>query len=251
MNKRLELAGILGICVSCELIAGVAIVVALSGGCVVRGGIEARPPSLTIGAGAESGGRRLGGGSSSSGPEDDGQPRSRNKFDITTTGSQPTNEVEEIALKDGVKSVSAELERMQERCGFAIPVEINYAAPMKAWVGAEGWGNHRKCTNEARSGGCINLSVCGSQVVSVFWFNLCGAAGEGVKKQYRGWNKKVRKLVCRGEPSPPDTSAMDHDYSRMSASLSKDGTLTVTLHPSDANVSHNLAEYLEPRLEAE
>jgi hypothetical protein len=44
---------------------------------------------------------------------------------------------------------------------------------------------------------------------------------------------------------------MDHEFSRMSAILSNDGTLTVTLHPSDANVSNNFAEYLEPRLEAD
>jgi hypothetical protein len=37
----------------------------------------------------------------------------------------------------------------------------------------------------------------------------------------------------------------------MSAVLSKDGTLTVTLHPSDANVSFNFGEWLSPRVEAD
>jgi len=38
---------------------------------------------------------------------------------------------------------------------------------------------------------------------------------------------------------------------RIHAVLSNDGILTVTLHPSDANVSYNFAAYLEPRVEAD
>jgi hypothetical protein len=126
-----------------------------------------------------------------------------------------------------------------------------YADPMKTWVAAEGWGNHRGCTHEAEHGGCINLSVCGGQVVSTIWFNLCGSPGEGVKKAYRGWNKKVKKIVCRGEAAPPEASAADQDHSRSAMSLSEDGTLTVTLHPSDANVSYDFGNFLGPRVEAE
>jgi len=244
MNMRLGIAGMVGFCVSCELVVGAAIVLGASGGCVVRGGIDARLPGLVVGTDADSSG-------ASSGPEDSHDTRPAHKHQITTTGSPPTNDIEEIAVRKGVRAASEELDRMQERCGFTIPVEIMYAAPMKTWVGAEGWGNHRGCTNEAESGGCINLSVCGSEIVESFWFNLCGDPGEGVKKAYRGWNTKVKKLICRGEPSPPDTSAMDHEHSRMSASLSKDGILTVTLHPSDANVSYDFANYLAPRIEAD
>jgi hypothetical protein len=235
--------------VSCELIAGAAIMLGSSGGCLVRGGIDVRPPSVVVGTSSNSSGGRWSG--TRSGAQDDDQTGTRTKYDITTTGYQPTNDIEEIALKNGLKSLRESLDRMQKSCGFTYAVEIMYAVPMKAWVGAEGWGNHRGCTNEAEHGGCINLSVvCGSEVAS-FWGQYCGSEGEGVKREYKGWNNKVKKVVCRGEASPPEASAMDHQYSRMKAALSKDGTLTVTLHPSDSNVDTMLFGFLNPRLEAD
>jgi len=217
---------------------------------MVSGGFAARGPSAATGGTGGAGETVVSSSGSSSESSDEREPAG-GAYQITTTGHKPTNDIERIALRQGVRAVKAELVRMQERCGFTIPVEINYADPMKTWVAAEGWGNHRGCTNEAEHGGCINLSVCGGQVVSSIWFNLCGDPGEGVKKRFRGWNTKVKKLVCRGEAAPPETSAMDHDTSRSKSSLSEDGTLTVILHPSDANVSYDFATYMEAAVEIE
>jgi hypothetical protein len=166
-------------------------------------------------------------------------------------GHRPTNDIEEIAWKHGIKAVNKELETMQERCGFKLPVEIVYGDPMSTWIGAEEWGLHRGCTDDARSGGCVNLSWCGSEVVMQLWFSGCGYAGEGVKTDYKGWNTKVKRLVCRGEAAVPGTSHMDSKHSKMKASLSKDGTLTVTLHPSDSNISSDFWDYLRPRITAD
>jgi hypothetical protein len=164
---------------------------------------------------------------------------------------KPTNDIEEIAWKHGTKALKPELDRLQERCGFTIPVEIVYAAPMKTWVAAEEWGLHRGCSEDAQRGGCVNLSWCGADIVSSLWFNFCGNTGEGVRTDYKGWNTKVKRLVCRGEAPVPGTSRMDSKYSKMKASLSSDGTLTVTLHPSDSNVSNNFYDWLEPRIRAD
>jgi hypothetical protein len=190
--------------------------------------------------------------------EDNNQPRTEEKDQSKADGKnqssevyKPTNDIEEIAWKHGTKAVNKELETMQDRCGFTIPVEIVYAVPMKAWVGAEEWGAHRGCTEDARIGGCVNLTWCGSEIVSQLWFSGCGHTGEGTKTEYKGWNSKVKRLICRGEGPVPGTSHMDSKYSKMKASLSKDGTLTVTLHPSDANISPDFWEYLRPRIEVD
>jgi hypothetical protein len=234
----------LGSYLSCRLVAGAAIVLGSLGGCVVRGGLDVRPATLTVGSSA---GASEGGEVRSSA---EGRPSSTgNKHHVTTSGHKPTNDIEEIAWRQGIKTVNAELDREQERCGFTTPVELVYAVPMKEWVGAEGWGLYRGCTNKAESGGCTNLSYCG-EIVKMLWFDLCGYAGEGVKTAYKGWNTKVTKIVCRGEAPPPETSAIDRIHSTIKPVL-RDGILTVTLHPSDTNISTDFAAYLGPRVEAD
>jgi hypothetical protein len=247
-----------GLHLSCPLAVGAAIALT---GCVLRGGIDLKPATLTLGTSsdaskagesrsASSGGHQISAGSKSIAARDD-QSTSTNKHHVITSGAQPTNDIEKIAWKSGIKAVNAELDRQEERCGFATPVEIQYAVPMKEWIGAEGWGLWRGCTDSTQhGGGCMNLSVCGA-VVEMLWFDLCGNIGEGVKTRFKGWNTKVKKLVCRGEGVPPEASAIDHEYTKMKAVLANDGTLTVTLHPSDANVSWDFGNYLEPRVEAD
>jgi len=168
-------------------------------------------------------------------------------------GYKPTNDIEEIAEKHGTKAVKQELERVKERCGFTIPVDIVYAVPMKQWVGAEEWGLHKGCTDDAKTGGCVNLSWCGSEVAMQLWYTFCNDSGEipGTRSDYKDWNKKVKRLVCRGEGPVAGTSHADSKYSKMSASLAKDGTLTVTLHPSDSNISTDFYDWLAPRIKAD
>ena len=140
---------------------------------------------------------------------------------------------------------------MKERCGFTIPVEVVYDVPMKTWIGAEEWGRRKGCTDDARSAGCVNLSWCGSQVLVQLWYSGCGGPGEGIKSDYKGWNTKVKRLVCRGDAPVPGTSRMDTKYSKMKANLANDGTLTVTLHPSDSNISPDFWDYMRPLLKAD
>jgi hypothetical protein len=234
----------------CRLVAGAAIVLGSLGGCVLRGGLDVSPPTLTLGSRSDASEHGVASPASRSSAEGHGPSSTGNKQHVTTSGYKPTNDIEEIAWKLGIKAVNAELDREHDRCGFTTPVELVYAVPMKEWVGAEGWGLYRGCTNKAETGGCTNLSYCG-EVVKMLWFDLCGYAGEGVKTAYKGWNTKVTKIVCRGEAPPPETSAIDRTHSKMKAVLTSDGILTVTLHPSDANVSYDFGTYLEPRVAAD
>jgi hypothetical protein len=166
-------------------------------------------------------------------------------------GHKPTTDIEEIAWKHGLKAVEKELDMMKKRCGFTIPVDVIYDVPMKVWTGAVDWGLNRQCADNAKSGGCVNLSWCGSEIVTQFWFSACGYEGEGVKTAYKDWNKKIKRVVCRGDAPPAGTSAQDHKRSKMKAELGKDGTLTVTLHPSDSNISTDFWEWLSPRIQAD
>jgi hypothetical protein len=248
VTVRPGIARIIGSCLSLRLAASAALVLGSQGGCVVRGGIDVTPPTLAIGAGGAGGAGEVSPSSGSSAAQ--GPSSTKNRHHVVTSGYGPTTDIEEIALRRDVTALNEQLDREQERCGFITPVELVYAVPMKDWVGAEGWGLYRGCSNKAETGGCIHLSVCG-EVVGMLWFDLCGDPGEGVKTQYKGWNTKVTKIVCRGEGVPPEASAIDRNHSRMKAVLGRDGVVTVTLHPSDANVSYEFATWLGPRVEAD
>jgi hypothetical protein len=246
VTVRPGIARIIGSCLSLRLAASAALVLGSQGGCVVRGGIGVTPATLAIGsgeAGEVSPGSRSG---AAQGPSSTG-----NKHHVVASGYGPTTDIEESAMRRGIKAINEELDRQQERCGFATPVELVYDVPMKEWVGAEGWGLYRGCSNKIETGGCIHLASVCNEVVKMLWFDICGSPGEGVRTQYKGWNNKVKKIVCRGEAVPPEASAIDREHSRMKAVLGRDGVVTVTLHPSDANVSYEFAQYLEPRLEAD